>query len=184
MTTIAYKDGVMAGDRQLQSGDTRVGETTKVFKLSTYHSTLSLKISGRVYPVSSWKKPLRDKDWKHQVLLGVSGSCSAITAMILAYNAGALVNDDGVLQVPDVPTKDWCLLAVFQSADAAAPWTYRPDDGWSRVEVDTYTAIGSGSVFAVAAMDFGADAESALKYAATRDLQTGCGVDVVRFGDN
>jgi ATP-dependent protease HslVU (ClpYQ) peptidase subunit len=41
-------------------------------------------------------------------------------------------------------------------------------------------AIGSGGSWAMAAMDFGKSAIEAVEYAATRDHDTGCGVDSVQ----
>ena len=40
-----------------------------------------------------------------------------------------------------------------------------------------HTAIGSGSEFAMAAMDFGKSAVEAIRYASKRDVNTGLGVD-------
>ena len=56
------------------------------------------------------------------------------------------------------------------------------DGGFWKCKPDCNDAIGSGWQFALAAMDFGKCAKGAVKYAATRDSNTGGKISVARVG--
>lgn len=68
----------------------------------------------------------------------------------------------------------WIDGELFEFDEATIPIRYEKPD---RVRL----AIGSGAKWALAAMDFGADARDAVRYAAKRDTCTGGRIDVVHI---
>tara|TARA_B100000929_G_C15511743_1_gene421154 strand:- start:33089 stop:33499 length:411 start_codon:yes stop_codon:yes gene_type:complete len=128
MTTIAYKDGVVACDSRMAEG-------------------------GMI---------LHDDYNKHKVVEGVhffcAGSVDDIPALIQFYLAGE-------------ERQGRCTAIVVDEGEVLS---VKLGDGFTEVTpVDYPYAIGSGTEFALAAMDMGADAKTAVKQAMKRDCFTG-----------
>lgn len=58
--------------------------------------------------------------------------------------------------------------------------SFSEDCDLQKFKVDCNMAIGSGTDFALSAMDFGCNAEDAVKYAATRDIYSGGKISVFK----
>lgn len=128
MTTIAYKDGVIACDSRMTEGDTI----------------------------------LYDEYNKHKVVEGVhffcAGSVEDIPHLIQFYLGGE--------------ERSGRVTAIV--VDGGEVFSVKLGDGFTEViPVDYPYAIGSGQDYAIAAMDMGADAKTAVKQAMKRDPFTG-----------
>lgn len=133
MTTIAYKDGVIAYDSRTTAGDLITSED----------SDKSHFEDGRLFFICG---ATSDRMRLVNLYLGKSEDAKK-------NDCSAFVIDDGKLY----------LIAVD------------PDDGlWVQpMPLDKWHSIGSGSNFALTAMDMGADAKTAIKMAIKRDCKTG-----------
>ena len=140
MTTIAYKDGVIAYDsRQTRSGSIVSDDCQKL----TVVDGVSFFISGAVCDEKA-------------LIAAYFGTPSPVPVECSGY-----VVDGGRLQMVghDDKTGVW-----RQDLDPANP-----------------DAIGSGSAYALAAMDMGASAEEAVRAAMKRDIYTGGKVRTMRI---
>ena len=130
MTTIVYKDGVIAWDSRVTGGDTILCDSSNKCHIV---GPLMFWCAGTVGDFGEFFRAyLGDKKLTREV------------------QVSAFVLDSGKLYV--VGTED---LGIWRS------------------EVLYPRAIGSGTDFALAAMDCGLDAKGALKIAAGRDVNTG-----------
>lgn len=133
MTTVAYRDGVLAGDGRVTIGDMVVtNKQRKVHRLS----------GGRLF---GWSGSLEDGE---RLLMSIKAdealpSLGNITAL--------MIHPDGAIE-------------LFEGA----LWVRRPMP---------YYALGSGSPYAIGAMDAGATAVEAVRIGIKRD--TGSGGSVV-----
>lgn len=139
MTTIAYKDGIIAYDSRSCRGEFIESDRTN-----------------------------KRHDFKDHIffLSGSMADFEGLMAMIVnesttgCYDAGGLMVDpEGVL---------------WKVGGQDNPWRQRQD-------LELPTAFGSGTDFAIAAMDFGCTAKEAVKYAMTRDPGTGGKVRTFRL---
>lgn len=140
MTTIAYKDGVIAYDsRQTRSGSIVSDDCQKL----TVVDDVSFFLSGAVCDEKA-------------LIAAYFGTPSPVPVECSGY-----VVDGGRLQMVghDDKTGVW-----RQDLDPTNP-----------------DAIGSGSAYAMAAMDMGASAEEAVRAAMKRDIYTGGKVRTVRI---
>ncbi|WP_256806485.1 proteasome subunit beta [Pseudomonas kurunegalensis] len=140
MTTIAYKDGVIAYDsRQTRSGSIVSDDCQKL----TVVDGVSFFLSGAVCDEKA-------------LIAAYFGTPSPVPVECSGY-----VVDGGRLQIVghDDKTGVW-----RQGLDPANP-----------------DAIGSGSAYALAAMDMGASAEEAVRAAMKRDIYTGGKVRTMRI---
>ena len=131
MTTIVYKDGVIAWDSRTTGGDTILCDSSNKCHIV---GTLTFWCAGTVGDFGDFFRAyLGDKRIGREV------------------NVSAFVLDSGK-------------LFVVGCNDDGSLW---------RSQVLYPRAIGSGTDFALAAMDCGLDAKAALKIAAGRDVNTG-----------
>ncbi|PHX25815.1 proteasome subunit beta [Pseudomonas syringae pv. syringae] len=132
MTTISYKDGVIAYDSCCTRGTTITDDDCE--KLETVKGV-------------------------HFLCTGCTCDFDALIAAYFGTVASAPVESSGY------------------AVDDGALWLIGHDDKtgfWkSRIRLDTGDAIGSGSAFALAAMDMGATAAEAVDAAKKRDTSTG-----------
>lgn len=143
MTTIAYRDGVMAADSCLteesESGGSRAYQCRKIYKKRV--------VSG---PTS------------REVLIGLSGAGGPGLLFLEWYGSG--------MERPEIMDKDMGdfgalvvdgdTIAVYDRFYVAEP------------VIERYHAIGSGAKCAFVAMDMGATALHAVQQAAIRDVYT------------
>jgi ATP-dependent protease HslVU (ClpYQ) peptidase subunit len=165
LTTIAFRDGVLASDSKISSGsDVFVGEFKKVFKLVVEEQL-------------SWVERLVFRKEPHQIeyLIGAAGTLSDIQEYI------------GCMFLGEERTKgdyDCSLLAIQQDEDGG--YIIRKYDGGLRGHVVNakYASIGSGYEIALGAMYQGASAEEAVAAAMYHDNTSGGELQKVSFADD
>ena len=134
MTTIAYKDGIIAYDSQASRGDTIVNISyKKTVQVSGYHFFFA-------------------------------GSVNRVEDLVNMFFTGEKAEKFDATSAFVVTPEGDVLLTGFDP-DGAVDY-----DGVDPAEV---YAIGSGSQFAIGAMDAGKTAQEAVKVAAARDVYTG-----------
>ncbi|MBC3948340.1 proteasome subunit beta [Pseudomonas folii] len=140
MTTIAYKDGVIAYDSRCTRGSTITDDDCE--KLETVKGV-------------------------HFLCTGCTCDFDALIAAYFGAAASAPVEASGY------------------AVDGGTLWLIGHDDKtgfWkNRIRLDTGDAIGSGSAFALAAMDMGATSAEAIEAAKRRDTSTGGRVRELRI---
>jgi ATP-dependent protease HslVU (ClpYQ) peptidase subunit len=140
MTTVAYRDGVMAGEGQVTLAEMVVSsDTRKVHRLK----------DGRLF--------------------GWAGTAAQSEVLIASLRKGGAT--------PDCEN----ITALLVSPDGSTVSYY--EGGVWRVEREKYNALGSGSAFALGAMDHGATAAEAVKIASKRDVSSGGKVRTVKLKD-
>jgi len=72
-------------------------------------------------------------------------------------------------------------VSGFVILEDAVYWFAGDDTGWGMTEVTYNEAAGSGSEFALTALDMGATAKQAVKMAAKRDTMTGGKIRVIKL---
>lgn len=157
MTTISYRDGVMVGDGRMSLGDMIIKEdTTKVFWVNNH----LVGVCGRARAISTFVTWLQKMTDYH----------------IVNQEVGALVD----LVPPTLEDDDgWTALVVTPNKQVLMYEGNTPID----MGTDIPMSIGSGSVFALAAMDAGANAEEAVKVAMKRDVYSGGTITIVQLED-
>ena len=84
----------------------------------------------------------------------------------------AIISDftkvDQIRAIPHEAVGDCVLLAVAHNGDL---WIYQGDES-CMLRSDRPFAVGSGSTYALSAIDLGKSAEEAIEYASTRDMHT------------
>ncbi len=147
MTTIAYKDRVLASDGQVSWGD----------RIDSYNLKKVRKING--------------------CLVGGAGRLASVLQFFdwfQEWSDAQQVQGDAPhvkVFVPEgINDEDFIGLVIF--ADEIA-FMYEGGKKSYQLEVNGYFAIGSGSDYALAAMDSGASAEEAVAVAIKRDVYTG-----------
>lgn len=155
MTTVAYKNGVLAADGRMSLGDMIIKEdTVKVFWVNNH----LVGVCGRARAISTFVTWLQKMTDYH----------------IVNQEVGALVD----LVPPTLEDDDgWTALVVTPNKQVLMYEGNTPIE----MGVDVPMSIGSGSVFALAAMDAGANAEEAVKVAMKRDVFSGGTVTVVQL---
>lgn len=155
MTTIAVKDGVMVGDGRCSLGSTVIkDDMVKVF-------------------------------WINNHLMGGAGrarSISTFAQWLQKHTDYAIVNQEVGDLVDLIPP-------VLEDDDEFTALVLTPDkqvlmyDGNIALNLgqDVSASIGSGSVFALAAMDAGASAEEAVSIAMKRDVYSGGEITIVQL---
>lgn len=146
MTTIAYRDGVLAGDGRVTQSDMVVSsDTRKVHRLK----------DGRLF--------------------GWAGTAAQAEELLVALRKGKETPVLASLQA---------LLISLDSGGGSSPTVSYYEDGVWRVEREKFYALGSGSAFALGAMDHGATAAEAVKIASKRDVSSGGKVRTVKLKGN
>lgn len=131
MTTIAYKDGVIATDGQVTAGETIVSLNA-------------------------------EKAYEHDgVYFFLCGSETDIQEIIRAWPDGKLNKNNFA---GGFAVNQGVLFGLCQDEGRCRAWEHL---------VDASFAYGSGSPFAMGAMDAGLTAEASIEVAANRDLSTG-----------
>lgn len=137
MTTICYRDGVLAGDSRVTVGDMVLSDNIlKVHRLS------------------------------NNTLLGWAGSAEHAHILKEAMTNGGEIH--GTLDV----------LALWIQEDGTI---YLWEGNTFIKQSEPYYAIGSGSPYAIGAMDAGATAEAAAQIGSRRDVGSGGKIRTVRF---
>ena len=131
MTTIAYKDGIIAYDSQKTAG--------------------SLIVDG------DYEK----KQEKGGAVFFMAGSTHDFEAFIDSYLSGKLVEPENSLEAIVWDGRLW-RCGGHKDEVFKCPW-----------ELDKPLAVGSGQDHAITAMDMGATAKEAVKWAMKRDTGTG-----------
>lgn len=158
MTTIAYKDEVMAADTQITAGGMRVGFTMKLSSL------------------------------KDGSLVGFCGQCSSKMAAFRRLDLLVKLARLQEVSLTEVetdeiawPKGDYEILLVEPNGQISVLEAYKDEEhGWIDYAND-YHSIGSGSPFALTAMDCGMSAINAVSAAMMRDLCTGGDVFYLRL---
>lgn len=141
MTTIAYRDGVMAADTLLTSGHSnRDGFATKAFLIGS-------------------------------LLVAWAGSCPRGQAFVDWIRSGAPEGRE-----PSLGDEKGAAILIVMPDDQFITVTH---GGWERWRAP-YAALGMGSDYALGAMAFGADAESAVRAALRHECMSGGDVTVIR----
>ena len=155
MTTIAVKDGIMVGDGRCSLGSTVIkDDMVKVFWINNH----LMGGAGRARSISTFA------DWlqKHTDYTIVNQEVGDLVALI----PPVLQDDEEFTALVLTPDKQVLMydgnVALNLGNDVAA-------------------SIGSGSVFALAAMDAGASAEDAVRIAMKRDVYSGGEITVVQL---
>lgn len=155
MTTIAVKDGIMVGDGRCSLGSTIIkDDMVKVFWINNH----LMGGAGRARSISTFA------DWlqKHTDYTIVNQEVGDLVALI----PPVLQDDEEFTALVLTPDKQVLMydgnVALNLGNDVAA-------------------SIGSGSVFALAAMDAGSSAEEAVRIAMKRDVYSGGEVTVVQL---
>lgn len=157
MTTIAVKDGIMVGDGRCSLGSTVIkDDMVKVFWINNH----LMGGAGRARSISTFAQWLQ----KHT------------DYTIVNQEVGDLVD-----LIPPVLQDDEEFTALVLTPDRQVLMY----DGNVALNLgqDVTASIGSGSVFAIAAMDAGASAEDAVKIAMKRDVYSGGEITVVQLED-
>lgn len=157
MTTIAVKDGIMAGDGRCSLGSTVIkDDMVKVFWINNH----LMGGAGRARSISTFAQWLQ----KHT------------DYTIVNQEVGDLVD-----LIPPVLQDDEEFTALVLTPDKQVLMY----DGNVALNLgqDVPASIGSGSVFALAAMDAGVSAEDAVKIAMKRDVYSGGEITVVQLED-
>lgn len=157
MTTIAVKDGIMVGDGRCSLGSTVIkDDMVKVFWINNH----LMGGAGRARSISTFAQWLQ----KHT------------DYTIINQEVGDLVD-----LIPPVLQDDEEFTALVLTPDKQVLMY----DGNVALNLgqDVPASIGSGSVFALAAMDAGASAEEAVKIAMKRDVYSGGEITVVQLED-
>lgn len=157
MTTIAVKDGVMVGDGRCSLGSTVIkDDMVKVFWINNH----LMGGAGRARSISTFAQWLQ----KHT------------DYTIVNQEVGDLVD-----LIPPVLQDDEEFTALVLTPDKQVLMY----DGNVALNLgqDVPASIGSGSVFAIAAMDAGASAEDAVKIAMKRDVYSGGEITIVQLED-
>lgn len=157
MTTIAVKDGIMVGDGRCSLGSTVIkDDMVKVFWINNH----LMGGAGRARSISTFAQWLQ----KHT------------DYTIVNQEVGDLVD-----LIPPVLQDDEEFTALVLTPDKQVLMY----DGNVALNLgqDVTASIGSGSVFAIAAMDAGASAEDAVKIAMKRDVYSGGEITIVQLED-
>lgn len=155
MTTIAVKDGIMVGDGRCSLGSTVIkDDMVKVFWINNH----LMGGAGRARSISTFAQWLQ----KHT------------DYTIVNQEVGDLVD-----LIPPVLQDDEEFTAIVLTPDKQVLMY----DGNVALNLghDVPASIGSGSVFAIAAMDASASAEDAVKIAMKRDVYSGGEITVVQL---
>lgn len=163
MTTIAYRDGVLAGDRLTSARGTIYGHATKVER----------------HPA----KITKDADY----LFAATGDTAICQAFRTWCRAGMKKKDRPPMKVGESEAtglvyRRFLGVTTVETFEATGsyvlelPWVIRE----GCMERD-FHAVGSGSEYAFGALASGANAQTAVEAAACFDRYTGGGVDVVQF---
>lgn len=155
MTTIAVKDGIMVGDGRCSLGSTVIkDDMVKVFWINNH----LMGGAGRARSISTFAQWLQ----KHT------------DYTIVNQEVGDLVD-----LIPPVLQDDEEFTALVLTPDKQVLMY----DGNVALNLghDVPASIGSGSVFAIAAMDASASAEDAVKIAMKRDVYSGGEITIVQL---
>lgn len=155
MTTIAVKDGIMVGDGRCSLGSTVIkDDMVKVFWINNH----LMGGAGRARSISTFAQWLQ----KHT------------DYTIVNQEVGDLVD-----LIPPVLQDDEEFTALVLTPDRQVLMY----DGNVALNLgqDVPASIGSGSVFALAAMDAGTSAEDAVKIAMKRDVYSGGEITIVQL---
>lgn len=147
MTTIAYKDGTMSFDGKMTLGDTVIKlDTEKAFWVNNH----LVGICGRARAISTFVTWLQRMTDYHIVRQEVGDLVDLIPP--------ALEDDEGYTALVVTPSKQVLMYEGNTPIDMGN---------------DVPMAVGSGSVYALAAMKAGASAEEAVKIACELDVYSG-----------
>lgn len=153
MTTIAYRDGVMAGDTLICNGTDTMGHITKVYKVNGF----LIGVAGTLrLVVSFWR-------WAETGLTDESKMPCAPNFSLLEKD-----NDSGVWGYVVTPSGK---IYRYENLGHALP-----------VEAD-YAACGSGREYAMGAMGAGKSAFEAVAIACQFDISSGGKIRSVSLGD-
>lgn len=162
MTTIAYKDGVLAADRLVTNGSHTVATLSKVFhaNLPEQHDLRVIGgMCGSVDTIAQFRQWIRTGFEKASIVNGELTRVEEFRTSLLDDEA------DGIV--------------IIKSGDEI--YTYLVANGpMCRVDTGCF-AFGSGSAVALGAMYAGANAQAAVCIASQLDLHTGAEVDVLVF---
>lgn len=151
MTTLAVKDNIIAADGQVTAGDT----------ISDYNCEKIVEINGcLVAGAGSWAQIIKFREW------------------FLNHSDTLIVQQEGLnvsMNLPEELDGNFYGIVLYPSGEL---YLYEGRTDVS-MPVKQPFSIGSGSVFAVGAMDAGAGAEEAVNIACYRDPYSGGEVQVM-----
>jgi hypothetical protein len=150
MTTIVFKDGVLAADRQCTANGSLFGATTKIKKIESAHGTILIGAAGGAILCREWM------DW---VSNGMQGAMPELHRK--------LPGDDDYTSAGGF---------IFYAPDRMLTFSFLGVEDMQ--VVDSY-CDGSGGEFARGALAAGATLPEAIEIACRYDINSGCGMDMV-----
>lgn len=155
MTTIAYKNGIMAGDRNINTDDMLLETADKIFRI---------------------KSPLTPN---HAQIIGLAGDMADIALCVEWMNSNQAPELKGALQLPPaLQSSDRGGFVAIVITGRGILYT-TASDVFNKTKAPFY-AIGTGRRLALGAMAAGATAEEAVRIASQFDVYTGSEVDTLQ----
>lgn len=152
MTTIAYRDGILAADSQCQAGSRILGSVRKIELIDT--------------------EPVR--------LVAAAGNLDKCRLFLDWQRNGGLMTDRPDLRALSDNDEDFEAFVVYQTAPDIIH-TYETNCIACPVSIKKFYAIGSGAQIAIGALEMGAPAQLAVSIATRYDLYTGGSTELLRF---
>lgn len=163
MTTIVFRDGILASDSKMSFGGVYAGNFKKVFKVTMEESQ---SLVDRLL-----HKPIERKEY----LVGAAGSVPDIQEYLdYIFEGGREPNND----------LECSILTIEKTEDGGYDIQYY--GGGARLSHNIggdYYAMGSGADIAYGALYHGASAEQAVRAAIHHDNGSGGAVQIVSFED-
>jgi len=147
VTTVAYKDGIIAADTQATYGSTPVLGASKIRRIR-----------------------IGAEEW----VVGISGEAWVCERLLVAMKYAASL-DDWFWDPCPVDKDDLPSCMAVRARDGAI-YTTSGGKSWSRLNSELW-AIGSGCDYALGAMHAGASASDAVRIASALDVYTGGIID-------
>lgn len=155
MTTIAYRDGIMAAEGKMTLGDMVIKlDTEKVFWVNNH----LVGVCGRARAINTFVSWLQKQTDYHIVNSEVGDLVDLIPPV--------LEDDEGYTALVVTPSRQVLMYEGNTPIDMG---------------VDVPMSVGSGSCFALASMKTGASAEEAVKVACELDVYSGGEITVVQL---
>lgn len=108
--------------------------------------------------------------------VGFAGNAYHAMELLAWFNAGRPAD-----AWPAPADRNDCADALFVDDERSELWLYCGQSAYGQRLEDTYTAMGCGRDYALAALHLGKTAREAVDVACALDVRCGCGVDVLEL---
>jgi ATP-dependent protease HslVU (ClpYQ) peptidase subunit len=152
MTTIAYRDGVLAADSQCQAGGRILGETRKITRI--------------------------DKVDKPEMLVAVAGNLDKCQVFKQWCETGYPRNPPNLKEISE--NEDFGAFVIINTEPTIIVYEYETNCVGVPIRAE-FRALGTGADFAIGAMAMGASARKAVEIATKYDIYTGGEIRELRF---